>query len=163
MHPQRSLSCASVDASSLIRLSDDGWPLIVGAVDLDRRPIASRGWGVRAGADGTLRIALDAHDHTLLTAVDATRSLAVTAADVETLESVQFKGEAEVVGRAGPHDLASVERHVDRMQAAIEAIDHHPRGITNRFLPGDYVVVRFRPSATFVQTPGPGAGAAVQP
>jgi hypothetical protein len=142
-----------------------GGALIVGAVDPRGLPYALRGWGLDVLEHDPLRvrILLDAHEHEAIDCLAPSRPVAVTAADVRTLRSVQLKGRSHGVDAAGPHDAARVDRYVDMFFGDIVATDGTPRAVLERILPDTAALVALTVAVDdhFDQTPGPSAGRSV--
>lgn len=144
--------------SELAAFAADGRALIIGAVAPDGAPHATRGWGFVVDPDGTPVVLLDADDRGARACLEPGRPLAITAADVRTLQSVQFKGKALAVDPAGPDDLATASHYTERFFGAIVATDGMDPDVLRRIVPSRYVRCRFACDAVFDQTPGPGAG-----
>ena len=146
------------------RFLEGGCSLVVGMVTADGHPYATRAWGLEVVAAGrSVRMLIDAEE-----AADAARlapgaALAVTAADVRTLYSVQLKGEAVSVEPLADHDRARAERFMDEFFGAIAAVDHMERAVVGRMVPAALAACTFRVTEAFDQTPGPGAGARLSP
>ncbi|MFP5322680.1 MAG: pyridoxamine 5'-phosphate oxidase family protein [Acidimicrobiia bacterium] len=139
-----------------------GCATIVGTTGPDGAPHAQRGWGFCVVDGTTVRLMLDASDPVLREHLDACGPIAVTAADVRTLRSVQLKGRVrEVDDDPTPDDLARCEAHNDELFDDIEATDHYPRQLTERMVPPGYVVAVVEVAELYDQTPGPSAGAKV--
>lgn len=147
----------------LAAFAADGRALIVGAVDADGAPHATRGWGFRREEDGTGRVVLDADDTRGAACLAAGGAIAVTAADVRTLESRQFKGAS--VGLVDPDadDRRAIEHYLDVFFHEIVDTDGTNPAILERIVPSSYRVCRFRCESVFDQTPGPSAGRSVEP
>ena len=141
-----------------------GCALIVGLVEPDGSPYATRAWGVEVEAEEPLRLRLlmDRHDRRGLDALVEGAAVAITAADVRTLSSVQFKGRSEgpAPGRLG--DEARARRYVDDFFTDIAETDGTPRATLDRLVPEGLVPVVVGIEARFDQTPGPSAGRAVR-
>ena len=152
-----------MDVSALVEASDSGWAMIIGTVDSAGQPWAGRAWSVRYEGKGVMRVAIDGQDPAVGDCLADGAYVAVTAADVETLDSIQLKGRSIGVEPAKRADLAGVGRNVERLLGAIEDTDGLSRKIVSRFVPGEYAICRVRCSAVFDQSPGPSAGAALQP
>lgn len=135
-----------------------GRALIVGAVDDDGCPHATRGWGFCLDADRVPTVLLDAADHRGLQALGPGRAIAVTAADVPTLRSIQFKGVVLSIEAPEESDGGLVVAYVDAFHGAIEESDGTPRWATGRLTPSAFVRCRFRCDELYDQTPGPAAG-----
>lgn len=142
-------------------LLERGCAIIIGTADPDGRPHAQRGWGCSVVDPTTVRLLLDSTDELLRTHLADPGRIAVTAADVRTLDSVQIKGRVLVVEEPTEADLARCEAHNEELFADIAATDFYPREFTERMVPPGWVVAVVQVEEAFDQTPGPGAGAPV--
>ncbi len=143
---------------------ESGCGLLVGTVSLDGEPYASRGWGLDVldvGPPALVRLMLDAEDERTLEHVSAGGAIAITAANVLTLRSMQLKGRARGMDSATPDDRARVERYVREFHADVEATDFVTWELFQQFFPVDCVACLVDVHEAFDQTPGPGAGARV--
>ena len=142
----------------LAAFAADGRALIVGAVDPGGAPHSTRGWGFCLDADGVPVVLLDADDGRGLDALAPGRPIAVTAADVRDLRSIQFKGSVQRVEEASTTDVGRVEAYVRAFRRAIVETDGIPPESVDRLTPTRFVRCRFACADIFDQTPGPGAG-----
>jgi hypothetical protein len=92
-----------------------------------------------------------------------TRRIAVVFSQPSTNRTVQIKGRDATPASAGPADLALVRRYL-----AIWGADLARLGWDQRYVeavawrdPAQLIAVRFTPEGAFHQTPGPGAGKAM--
>jgi hypothetical protein len=138
-----------------------GCALIVATVSPDGEPYATRGWGLTLLPDDAVRLLLAADDAVTIGLAAAGGALAVTAADVRTLRSVQLKGQAVGVEPAATDDTARAARYCDAFFTDIEETDGTPRAQCDRLMPAGYVACTIAVDAVFDQTPGPGAGASL--
>jgi hypothetical protein len=106
----------------------------------------------------TVRLLLDAHDEATQANLVAGRAVAITAADVRTLRSVQLKGVSLGVTPGGRPELERMRRFAEAFYADIEDTDGTPREILERLTPDALVVVCVAVTEVFDQTPGPAAG-----
>jgi hypothetical protein len=136
-----------------------GSALIIGTVDAGGQPHAGRGWGLDVVAGMQMRLLLDASDAGTLAHAAAGGAIAVTAADVRTLRSVQLKGHAVGVEDATDEDRARSERYCEAFFTDILETDGTPRALTARMVPPDVVACTIEVDELYDQTPGPGAGA----
>ena len=120
-----------------------GCALIVATVDDDGEPRASRGWGVDVVSHDppSVRLLVDADDEVTLEQLAGGRSVALTAASVRTLESVQLKGHGRGVEPGTPEDQARADRYVDAFFRDIEDTDGTERRLLLRIRP-DRVAAR---------------------
>ena len=143
---------------------ESGCGLLVATVSPDGEPHASRGWGLDVldvGPPARVRLMLDAEDARTLEHVGAGGAIAITAANVLTLRSMQLKGRALGLDAAAPDDLERVERYVREFHADVEATDYVTWELFQQFFPVDCVPCLVEVHEAFDQTPGPGAGARV--
>ncbi len=138
-----------------------GRALIVGAVEPDGAPYAARGWGFVLDPDGIPMVVVDADDERGRDALRPGGSIAVTAADVRTLRSIQFKGAVDALSDATDADAAVIEHYLHEFYTTIAETDAIPIETLQRISPTRYLRCRFDCHDLFDQTPGPGAGAPV--
>ena len=128
-----------------------------------RDPHAQRAWGCEVLGPTTVRIVLDDSDPVLRQHVDGGGRIAVTSADVRTLQSVQLKGWVRSTeDEPTEGDVARCEEHIDELVGDIEATDHFPRELTERMVPPGSFVAVVEVEELFDQTPGPSAGSRVE-
>ena len=106
-------------------------------------------------------ILVDAEDTQARSNLEPGRPVAVTAADVRTLRSVQLKGTSRGIEPARPEDLDRMVRYTAAFYDDIVATDGTPLTVLRRLTPDDVVAVLIEVADQFDQTPGPGAGRAV--
>jgi hypothetical protein len=146
----------SADVRSILAA---GTSLIVGTVGPDGEPRATRAFAltiVDPEAD-VVRLVLSADDPVVVGHLD-TGVIAVTAADVRTLRSVQLKGRIVAVEPTTADDEAVVADHSGRFFQAIHETDGHDLSAIRQMLPIETVSVEIRVEELFDQTPGPDAG-----
>jgi hypothetical protein len=135
---------------------------ILAAVTLpDGTPRATRAWSCEV-VDATRRRLRIVFSDTAAAIVDAlhrgTGRVAVTAADVATLESVQVKGRVVTVEPTTPHDEVLVAHHGELLVEVIHRTDGMPVDVLHRFLPTRTIAVEIEVEEVYDQTPGPTAG-----
>jgi hypothetical protein len=142
---------------------ESGCALIVGTVDAEGEPRATRAWGLRVrGADrAQVRLLLDDRDTITLERLPG--PIAITGADVRTLHSVQLKGRVMAVEPATDADSEMADRFRDDFFGAIAETDGTPRWKPERLTPPGYVAVLVEVDDVYDQTPGPEAGAMLSP
>ncbi len=152
-------------ADDTAALLEAGSALIVGTVAPDGEPHALRGWGadVLSRDPCRVRVLIDAHEERARADLAAGRPVAVTAADVASLWSVQVKGTSTGVETTADGDEARVRRYADSFFADIERTDGTPRAVLERMVPDAVVAFGLEVTDVFDQTPGPDAGRAVAP
>ena len=146
----------SADVTSILAA---GTSLIVGTVGPDGEPRATRAFAltvVDAEAD-VVRVVLSADDAVTVDHLD-TGVIAITAADVRTLRSVQLKGRIVGVEASNEHDEAVVADHSGRFFQAIHETDGHDLSAIRQMLPLRTLSVEVLVEELFDQTPGPDAG-----
>ncbi len=144
---------------------ESGSALLVGTVSPDGEPHASRGWGLdvtSAGDPTRVRVLLDVDDTTGLEHAAAGGAIAVTAASVRTLRSVQLKGRSLGLEPATPDDAARAQRYLDELFTDVHETDGTALAVLARFAPRGVVACAVEVGERFDQTPGPGAGARVE-
>ena len=146
---------------ALAAFLERGCATVVGTVADDGAPHAQRGWGITVVGPTTIRLLLDDSDPVLRSHLDAGGLIAVTAADVRTLRSVQLKGRVLSVEPPDDTDLDRCRTHNDELFQDISETDFFPRELTERMVPPGYVVGLVEVEEIYDQTPGPSAGARV--
>ncbi|MCD9625702.1 pyridoxamine 5'-phosphate oxidase family protein [Rhabdothermincola salaria] len=146
-------------------LLEGGAALIVATVGPDGLPHAGRGWGLVVLDDDPdrLRLLVSGDDHALCRQLGDGGAVAVTAADVPTLRSVQLKGRSLGIEPAGPADFTTAEAYIDALFADIETADGAARPILERWRPRAIVACTVAVEDRFDQTPGPDAGSPLSP
>jgi hypothetical protein len=142
-----------------IEFLEGGCALIVGTVLPDGEPHARRGWGLTVlsaeTANGRLLLATEVTDPADLATGSA---IAITAADVATLRSVQLKGRVLGTEAATDADRDRAGRFVDAFFNDIVETDGTPRAILDRLVPAEYSACLVQFDELYDQTPGPRAG-----
>jgi hypothetical protein len=136
-----------------------GNALIIGTVGAAGDPCATRGWGLTVLPEPMqIRVLLDGSDLTTVAHVAAGGPIAVTAASIRTLESVQLKGRALGVEPADDDDLARADRYCTAMFSDIHGTDFTPLELLEQLRPPSFVACTVEVEEAFDQTPGPNAG-----
>jgi hypothetical protein len=141
---------------------ESGCGLLAATVSADGEPHAARAWGldvVELGPPALVRLVLDADDERTLEHVAGGGAIAITAANVLTLRSLQLKGRAEGLDAANPVDQERVDRYLRQFHHDVETTDRVTWETFQTFFPASYVGCVVRVEEMFDQTPGPGAGA----
>jgi len=142
-----------------------GCALIIGTVRADGEPHAGRGWGldvvVDAGDRAEVRLLLDADDLTTIELAAADGAMAITAANVRTLRSVQMKGRSLGLAAPAAGDDERARRYVDQFFTDIEDTDGTSPELLAAFEPSGFVACNVEIVERYDQTPGPGAGAPI--
>ena len=148
--------------NQLLDLIGAGASLVVGTVSRDAEPRATRAWGssVVATEPLRLRILMSADDPQAVANLQS-GNISLTGATVHTLQSAQLKGTVVLVEPATPADLELVAMHTDVFFQAVLEVDGFPPTLMRRLLPLEVVAFEMLVTETFDQSPGPGAGAAL--
>jgi predicted pyridoxine 5'-phosphate oxidase superfamily flavin-nucleotide-binding protein len=148
-----------------VEFLESGCALIVGTVDADGAPHATRGWSAKVldpGGD-RLRLGLDALDSAALDNLEATGRIAITGANVRTLRSLQMKGRASDIVPAEDSDRERITRYCDAFYTDVYETDGTPRQLLERLTPADFVMCEVTVDESYNQTPGPAAGTVLAP
>lgn len=145
-------------------LLEGGSALIVATVAADGTPHAGRGWGLTLLDDrpGAARLLVSADDELTCAHLATGGAVAVTAADVPTLRSVQLKGRSVGLEPADAADRARAEVHLEALFTDIETTDGAARSILDRWRTRGYAACTILVEERYDQTPGPGAGGAIR-
>jgi hypothetical protein len=140
---------------------EGGCALIVGTVGPGGAPRASRAWGltVLPGGGTTLRVLVSTDDPVPAAGVRDGGRIAITAADVPTLRSMQLKGRVTGIEEATDEDRSRAARYMEAFFADVNATDGTPVEVIERVTPFDVRAWSVEVEELFDQTPGPGAGA----
>jgi hypothetical protein len=136
-----------------------GSGLVVATVCPDGSPRVCRAWSAVTvdRAAGRFRVSVTADDPITVENLSA-GPVAVTAADVRTLRSLQMKGRAVTVDLPTEDDLAEAERQTDVFFRVVSATDGIPVELLRRITPHRVVMVEVQVDERYDQTPGPSAG-----
>ena len=155
----------------MVAFLQSGCSTIIGTVDGDGVPHAGRTWGLDVlapDAEGSepgvplVRLLIDADDVLTLQHLDDGGAVAITAANVPTLRSVQLKGRSLGVDAAGESDVERAARYCDDFFTDVEQTDGTERALLVRLVPERFAVCHMRIDEVYDQTPGPGAGAPLE-
>jgi len=142
---------------------ESGCALIVATVSSSGEPFATRGWGMFVLDDaGRVRMLLDDTDTHALDDLHDSGRVAITAAHVPTLHSLQMKGRFVRAEPATDRDRQKAEDYCDNFFTDIERTDGQDRRLLERMVPNGYVACELVIEEFYDQTPGPGAGASVE-
>lgn len=154
------LRTAYVFDADTVAFLEAGCALIIGTVEPGGKPRSGRGWGLTLldGQARRVRLLLDAEDEVTVANAAAGGAIAVTAADVLTLRSVQLKGRSAGLEPATDEDGARAERYCDKLFGDIAVTDGTPPEVSRRLVPVGYVACTIEVDEAYDQTPGPDAG-----
>ena len=108
-------------------------------------------------AEPTIRVVVGADDEVLVGQL-ATSSVAVTGSDVETLESVQFKGRVTRIEEPTEHDLAAFAEGCRVFLQKVRRTDGNQIHKMRKIVAQRVIVIEVEVTQLFDQTPGPAAG-----
>ena len=137
--------------------------LIVGTVDADGLPDASRAWGVEVLDERHLRVLLSTQAPVTRRNVEGGGAVALTATHFTTFESVQLKGRATQVVEATAADRIRFDRYCAGARRAIAETDRTPEDLVQRFMTADVYACLMTVESVFDQTPGRTAGTQLAP
>jgi hypothetical protein len=145
--------------TEVTKLLESGSSLVVGTVDEDGLPDATRAWGAWVLHDPErVRFLLPDGSSRSLENLSAGGLVAMTASDVVTLRSVQIKGRALLVEPATRDDLDLSEQYRREFFRAVNETDAIAVELLDNMVPPGFVAVECTVTAAFDQTPGPTAG-----
>jgi len=150
--------------AAIVELMESGCSLIVGSVDADGLPDATRGWGALVLDGGAqIRLLLAANAAVTLSNLRSTRRIALTATNFRTFDSVQVKGAVLAVEDATESDRARFERFCAACEETLHELNETPIDLLMRMEPSGVVACVMSADELFDQTPGPGAGTRLAP
>jgi predicted pyridoxine 5'-phosphate oxidase superfamily flavin-nucleotide-binding protein len=138
--------------------------LIVGTVDDDGLPDATRAWGVEVQPGGRqLRLLVATNADVTLANLTANGRIALTATDFLTNESTQLKGRVGAVEERTSADRIRFDAYCARCIQILTDVDRAPAELVGRMIPPGVVACMMTVEQVFDQTPGPAAGAQLAP
>jgi hypothetical protein len=147
-------------------LLEAGSSTIVGLVTTTGEPFATRGWGSVVVSDEPVRMRTLVGAGPLIAAgydlgEPEPFAIAVTGADVQTLQSVQVKGRVVAVEPVTDDDLELSARFCDDFFEKVERVDGVGRHLMSRLVPSDLWACTVEVAEVYDQTPGPAAGRSI--
>lgn len=109
-------------------------------------------------AEDRVRVLLAADDEVAIAHVASGAGVAITAASVRTLRSLQLKGRAVGIDAAAPSDPERARQYLDAFLTDIHETDGTPIELAGRMAPAAHVAFLADITELFDQTPGPAAG-----
>jgi len=151
-----------VISTEVANLLESGASLVVGTVDGDLLPDATRAWGawVLHDPERVRFLVPDRSQRTIANTGDG-GLVALTASDVATHRSIQLKGRAIRVEAATRDDLDLGAQYVREFFACVHETEAIDITLLEKAVPSGYVAVEIVVDAMFDQTPGPAAGRAL--
>lgn len=136
-----------------------GSGLLVGSVTPDREPHAVRAWSAEVidPVSGRIRLGVAGDDPNTVLSIDR-HLVAVTAADVRTVESIQVKGVGVAMGPPDLHDREVIAEQSEAFLRSIEETDGDPVEFLRRLIPNTFEMIEVTVTEVYDQTPGPSAG-----
>jgi len=150
-------------AAELTTMIESGAGLVIGTAAADGTPRGVRAWGawIVDPEEQRLRVVFTGDDQTLVDNLEG-RKVAVTAADVRTVRSVQLKGRVVSVEQPTPADIEITERQTTSFFEGVNATDGNPIELLDVMRPCTHLVIEMIVDEQYDQTPGPTAGTALQ-
>jgi hypothetical protein len=141
---------------------ESGVSVLVGTRDARLVSECQRALGARVEPDGRHLVVFVpcAVGERIVADARATGRIAVCFARVEDHQSIQLKGSVDGIREADESERAGIERYRHAF-ADVLAVIGMPRALTLRIAHWPCWAIRVRVDASFVQTPGPGAGRAL--
>jgi hypothetical protein len=148
---------------STIEFLHSGCAVLIGTVDEQGQPHASRGWGLTVvDPDGVqLRVLADAGDAQLLANLRPGVLVAVTVAAVTTFASRQMKGKVVTLESATEDDEAKQRQYTLEFTRDIHEVDRMRMDALLRWADRSVLPFIVEIDSSFDQTPGPSAGSAL--
>lgn len=159
-------SVALLDEDTIKLIEAHVVAIYVATADTVRRPHVARAFGCRASSKGRVLTTWVSRSSARPVLDDIARNgrLAFTVSHIASCRTLQLKGtDAEIV-EADADSLARVRAHQEGFVQATMALGY-PEHVMRHTIDADLdeiVAVRFSPTAVFKQTPGVGAGAALE-
>lgn len=138
-----------------------GCAVLIGTVSDANIPRASRGTGITVvdAAASIFRVLIETDDPVTLSNLSANGRVAITTADVRTLQSMLFKGTLLGVEECTDADHAKAEQYRHDFLTDIKETDHIPMEVLLGWADRPFVPCIVQLHESFDQTPGPQAGA----
>ena len=142
-----------------------GCALIVATVDDDGEPRASRGWGLEVLSEDppSVRLLVDADDDATLEQLAGHAPIAITAASVRTLESLQLKGHGRGLEPGPPRTRRRADEYARRSSATSRRPTAPSGASSSGCGPHRVAACTVDVVEAFDQTPGPRPGPAGEP
>lgn len=147
---------------AVVELIESGASMIVGTRDREMRPECARGLGARVSEDRTRVTVLlnGALSERMRADLADNGRIAVGFSRVHDHRTIQIKGRALDVREGDEGDVAAAERYVIAFSEQV-ALAGLPRSVVRRVALTPCLVVELEVDEVFDQTPGPGAGEAL--
>jgi hypothetical protein len=146
-----------------VELLESPCAMIVGTVDADGLPDATRGWSLEVVGPSEIRVLLSSNATTTLDNLATTGTFALTVTHFMTFVSYQLKGRAVRTEPATAEDRIRFDAFCAGCVTAIHEGDGTPEELIWRLVPPGLVACIVAVDSVFDQTPGPTAGAKLAP
>jgi hypothetical protein len=154
---------ANLDLTALRDFIQEPVAVQLAAVGDGLAPQSVRGYGVRLDADGALCLGLiDAQAPKLLQALQTSQRVAVNLTHPLTFHGRQVKGPVLEIEEPSSDAAEAARQYFDRFVVMLAKIGLTTEQCRGMFFSGPTRWIRMRPDELFNQTPGPGAGAALE-
>jgi hypothetical protein len=150
---------------ALTEFCQSGVSIVLASCDQTPRPVVGRGLACRIEPDGKTRVVLRKSSNTkLLKALADGARLAVTYTQPSTHRSIQLKAPSARIVDANVRDAPAALAQTSDFRRDLMDVGYSESFAAAYcgFEPHDLVTITFLPERAFVQTPGPGAGSALQ-
>lgn len=158
---------AVLDAEHAAFVAGDAISSAVAGRDASNQPSLAKALAIRVRADRrTVEVFVDGERAVgLLRDLRAGSPVAVVCSEPVSHRTIQIKGERVTIEGLAPGDATFVSGKVEAVVAHIAQLGFPPTGLRAYFsyTPAQLAKFVFAATAAFVQTPGPGAGARIEP
>lgn len=138
-----------------LEIASGGGSLVLGLVDSDLRPYATRGWHIEPVGDQSTLLRVVFHmDPALAHVPKVGGSISVTTADLFTYEAIQAIGVIRSVGEPAEETLQGMRSRVDAFVRRLTLAHQDSEETIRQMLPPDFTEIVFEPDEFRVQTPG---------
>lgn len=139
----------------VLQIASGGGSLIIGLVDSDLRPYATRGWHIEPVSEQPTLLRVVLYQDPALTHVpDLGASISVTTADLFTYEAIQTIGVIRSVGEPTQETLRGLRNRVEAFLQRLSLAHQDSEETVRQMLPPDFTEIVFEPDEFRVQTPG---------
>lgn len=157
---------AAVLGEDLAAFCQSGVSVIVGSCNREGQAIAGLALGARVEAEGPVRLLLERPaNQALIKAVSLGAGVAATFSLPSTHRSIQLKADTASIDEPAAEDIAALDRQLAAFASQLVGTGLDAAFATTycSYAPDAIAAIVLEPTSAFVQTPGPGAGAAIAP